>query len=681
MRIFLPLAIGIFIGQYLKLPILWSGIVLVLFVLMLWVTKSISPKYHYRWIWGLAWQLTIAFCGVCLLQLNDTSKRADFSGKYVTSDVRQFIATIDEPLVAKQKSYKANAKISLVDSLQNVVQLAGKVILYLQPGDKTSTLKYGSQILINAQLKEISNSPNPGAFDYKAYCARQGIYHQAYLRDSSFVVLPQNKGHWFREFLFDSRNTMHRQLAEIFANNPKALGLSEALITGYRGDLDKEIVEHFANTGVVHVIAISGMHLALIFVLLQLLLKPLAKMKYLVFARHVIVLCGIWFFCLMTGAAPSAVRAAIMLTVLVIGQIGDRKSPIVNSLAFAATLQLVIDPYSLWNVGFQLSYAAVLSIGIFYKPLASLVWHRFAVFNKIGQLASVTIAAQILTFPIALYHFHQMPVYFLLSNIVVVPVITLVLYALLFVLSLSVFVPVGWLGSAIAWLIHKTIAYVQWVNALPGNRVADVLVSPLQLMLMFMASGCIALWLMHKKAAALIWSLGVLLFIMVNQTVQRQRILKQQQLVFYQVPGYHALDIQSGSSALFIGDSILHEEGFLKRFHLMPSRIAMQSFPDSAFFLNNKDYTAITYSGVRLLFVNNSPDFNSISPLDVDWLVPGNSFKGDPQRLLKRLSPKGIIIDGATPEYRYNRWRKAADSLHLRLHIIQRDGPFVLHHR
>ncbi len=678
LRIFMPLASGVVIAEYYNLPSAFLLLAPCILLALLWAMQKPQLQYARRWWWGLLLQFFLICSGMLLLQVQQVVQRKDFAGQYVRSEIQDFIATLEEPLVPKQKSYKANVSLSYVDSSRRLIPLRGKAIIYLQLSDTAAQLQYGSQLLMRIKLEPIANSPNPGAFDYARWCARQGIYYQAYLRSNNYRVLPANSGNAFNRFLFQSRSALHARLALLFGNQPQALGLSEALITGYRGDLDKETVEQFANTGVVHVIAISGMHLALIFVLLQWLCKPLKLHPKTRWLSHVLVLAGVWFFCLMTGAASSAVRAAIMLTVLVIGQMGRRQSNIVNSLALAATLQLLIDPYAIWHVGFQLSYAAVLSIGIFYKPIAARVWHANLILRWLGQMLAVTLAAQILTFPIALLHFHQMPLFFLLSNMVVVPAITMVLYALLIMLTLSLIMPVAWFASAIAWVIMQVIQYVQWVNGLPGNRLSNILIAPVEMVLLFIAIVFISIWLMQRRPSALLWGIGTVFVLLTSVVVRQWHQQQTRQMIVYHVPGMHAIDVQVGNQSAFIGDSALTAEGFLQRFHLLPSRIAAQCFPVANESMQGKAFHTINYGGRRFLLLDAAPDYSSMVPVSVDWLIPGAALRANPVKLLSKLKPQGVLIDGALPQYQHARWRAATDSLHLRLHIISTNGAFIM---
>jgi competence protein ComEC len=213
------------------------------------------------------------------------------------------------------------------------------------------------------------------------------------------------------------------------------------LLIGYKDDLDKTLVQSYSNTGVVHVIAISGLHLGLIYWLLLKLFWPLQKRRDLKWLRPILIIAGLWLFSLLAGMQPSVIRSAVMFTCIVLGETWTRKSSIYNTLAFSAFLLLFINPYWLWDVGFQLSYIAVLSIVIFMQPIYNWFYIKNKALDFIWKLNAVTLAAQILTVPVSIYHFHQFPLSFMFTNFVAVPLSSLILLGEI-VLCVVSFIPI-----------------------------------------------------------------------------------------------------------------------------------------------------------------------------------------------------------------------------------------------
>ena len=219
--------------------------------------------------------------------------------------------------------------------------------------------------------------------------------------------------------------------------------LLEALMIGYTEDLDRELVQSYSNTGVVHIIAISGLHLTLIYQILQLLLQKINVQKSGKWAKLIILLGSLWTFSFLSGASPSVIRSAVMFSILLVARTLSRESIVYNTLASSAFILLCFDPYWLWDIGFQLSYTAVLSLVIFIKPVRAMLILQNKWLSVLWNSASVSLAAQSLTTPICIYYFHRFPNYFLFCNLLAVPLSSIILVGgtLLFFFIFSPFLP------------------------------------------------------------------------------------------------------------------------------------------------------------------------------------------------------------------------------------------------
>ena len=188
-------------------------------------------------------------------------------------------------------------------------------------------------------------------------------------------MLPEKHINHFNQFLFTSRQNILNVLHENLQGKDDQLSIAEALLIGYTQDLDKDLVQAYSNTGVVHIIAISGMHLGLIYVMLVWIFNRIPYIKKLRILRVILVLSGLWLFALLTGGGASILRSAVMFSCIVIGENFGRKTSIYNSLAASAFILLCVNPFYLWDVGFQLSYLALSGIVIFQKPVYHLTFH------------------------------------------------------------------------------------------------------------------------------------------------------------------------------------------------------------------------------------------------------------------------------------------------------------------
>ena len=274
-RIVIPFSVGIFVQYNLH----WTseecltGISIPLIGLFIFGFLRITSQYARYWIYGLCIYSIIFFVAMLLSSFQGdaiVSKKDAVTGKV--------IAKIEEPLSQKEKSYKAIASIQIISSVDSAFTVGGKFIIYFKKEQVKPRLDYGSQIIFTKGLQGITNAGNPGGFDYRRYCAFQQIYFQVFLKHGEYHILSAKKVNFFKQFLFTTREKIIVLLQEYIPGKTEA-GLAEALLIGYKDDLDKNLVQSYSDTGVVHIIAISGLHVGLIYWLLNRLFSSVSRQK------------------------------------------------------------------------------------------------------------------------------------------------------------------------------------------------------------------------------------------------------------------------------------------------------------------------------------------------------------------------------------------------------------------
>ncbi|MFC0774571.1 ComEC/Rec2 family competence protein [Terrimonas alba] len=679
-RLLLALIIGIVFQWYCQVPITaW----LILFAVSFLATLSffylpLFKRYHLGALNGLFIMIPFLSLGAILVFNNDIRNNPNWMGHlYNEQDV--VVATIEEPLAEKTKSFKADATISSLIKNGGAVPVKGKTIIYFQKDSSISRLKYGSQIIFRKSLQEIKNSGNPGGFDYKRYSLFHGMTHQVYLKAGEFVVLNEKKKQKWKEFIYASRENVLDILRSTIKGE-KELGLAEALLIGYKDDLDKTLVQSYTNTGVVHIIAISGLHLGLIYWLLLLLLKPLQKQPYCKWLKPVIVISGLWLFSFLAGAQPSILRSAVMFTCLALGDSLVKKTSIYNTLAFSAFLLLCYNPYWLWDVGFQLSYSAVLSIVVFMKPVYQWFYVKNKALDFIWKINAVTIAAQILTLPVSIYHFHQFPMHFLLTNFVAVPLSSIILVGEIFLCVLS-FVPfvASFIGKLISWLIWVMNGWVERIEALPFSLWDGLQVNIMQVLVLFISIAGFSYWLLEKKKPGLITGLiGLLLFFTIR-SISFWQAVDQQKLIVYNVPQRQAIDFITGRQFIFCGDSDLLKDDFIRNFHLKPSRILHRTEPAPE--MDNLNFQGHYFSpgSKKIMLLDSTVHYSKAGPKhSIDVLIISKNPKLYIPRLHTSYEIKQVVFDGSLQPWRVNFWKKDCDSLNIPYHDVTEKGAFVM---
>ncbi|HEY9661809.1 MAG TPA: ComEC/Rec2 family competence protein, partial [Allocoleopsis sp.] len=340
------------------------------------------------------------------------------------------------------------------------------------------------------------------------------------------------------------------------------------------------------------------------------------------------ILSILWVFSFIAGGQPSILRATVMFTFILVGKAIGRKNSIFNSIAGSAFLLLCIDPFSIFDAGFQLSYAAVLSIILFYKPIYHAISFQNKLVNNGWKLVSVTLAAQLLTFPVSLYHFHQFPVYFLLSNLVAVPLSGIILIGEIITCLLS-FVPLisKPIGSITSQLITWMNVAVEWVGQLPGNRIGGIMISFLQTVLLLGFIILMMHWLQWKVTVSLLTSMCLFVLFLIAGISSRSIPNEKNRIIVYSIPRHSAIDLISARKAVSIQDSLILRDPSLTARNIDPSRMMFGVTEESQVLIQGN--SCFDFCGRRILVLGEPLQFQSSSVKDkLDLLILSN--RADP---------------------------------------------------
>ncbi|PLX15260.1 MAG: hypothetical protein C0597_09055, partial [Marinilabiliales bacterium] len=433
-RLVVPLMLGILFQIKFRLPSQYNPYILIglLIISFLFLFLKLTASYNLNKIWGIVISLYLFFLGLELASLKQ-QKEYSFS-----DDKHTFIATLIEQPEEKEKSVKTILKLDLIKDSAQWTQNSSIVLCYLEKDSLSLQMNMGDEMLASAYINEPVHTGNPYAFNYKKYLSYKEIYNQCYIQSGYYQVLTYNKGSKVKLI----SNRLRQRLLNIYYANQihgDEFAVLSALTLGYKSELTPEIKESFSTSGAMHILAVSGLHVGIIYIILCKLLFFLQRIKYGKYLQSAIIILMLFFYAFITGLSASVFRATIMFTFISIGKIFTRQVNIYNSIAASAFLLLLMNPYAIMNVGFQLSFAAVLSIVFFQPRLYSLLTINNTLVDYFWQLVSVSIAAQIGTFPITMFYFGQFPVYFMLTNIIVIPAVTIIIYGafILFILSFS----------------------------------------------------------------------------------------------------------------------------------------------------------------------------------------------------------------------------------------------------
>lgn len=682
-RLLVPFIGGILLQWYFKIDLPFIAVTLFSFLTsyLLFYLLPLSLRFKMQSVQGVLLNAVLLAGGLWVTWNKDVRHAENWYGHFY-NDSAYLIVQINEPLVEKTKSFKAEAAVESVVAHDTAFPSTGKLLLYFSKDSFGTQLQYGDRILIRKNLQEIKNSGNPGAFNYQQYAAFQQTFHNVFLKENDWILLKERKVNGFKQFILAAREKILATLRKNIAGEKDELGIAEALLIGYTNDLDKDLVQAYSNTGVVHIIAISGMHLGLIYVLLVWLFARVPGIKKSRLIQALLILSCLWLFSLLTGASASVIRSAVMFTFITLGKtVLQKQTSIFSSLAVSAFVMLCYNPYYLWDVGFQLSYLAVTGIVIFQKPIYNWFYIKNKWTDKIWQLTAVSLAAQILTFPVCIYYFHQFPNLFLITNLIAVPLSTIILFAAIALVAVAWFPFVaeyiGTITGWLVWLMNKIILWINDVGFAVWDRIPATILSTL---LLYTTVTGMCAWLLQKNKAVLRFALLALLAFAITHAYKNWQVKNQQKIIVYNVPKQQAIDFVSGNTYRFLGDSILQQDGMLQNFHLKPGRIALQ-LNKPADSLNNCFNAPPFYRfGNKTILIICKPLVFDVpaQKINVDIIIISKNPKLYIPQLAQVFNCSQYVADASNSLWKIDKWKQDCDQLNLRFHSIPEQGAFIV---
>jgi competence protein ComEC len=642
-RLFIPFVLGVGIAMFATLPIPFIVGLLFLSAAGCVYFYFYNPSLRMGWMPACFAYVCMFTCGILLHHLQDIRIRSDYFENIANS--KWAVVRISEQPVARKKSWKSGAEIiGIIDSSGKVHAVRGKLLVYIQKSDSLAPVSYADRLLIPMHvLKQVAPPQNPGEFNYKRYLAFHHCYHQVYLRHAQYAKLAIPAEPTIYTYIYNTQAYFKHVLAT-YVQSKNEMGIAQALLYGYDDDIDEETVQAFANTGTLHVLAVSGMHVGIIFMILNTLLKTLDRNRYTKWLKAVISLLILWIYSLLCGMSPSILRATVMFSFIVLSNTINRPANIYNTLAASAFLLMLFDCNIIANVGFQLSYMAVLGI-VFLQPYIyqMLIFHSWAG-NQIWKITSVSVAAQVATSPIGILYFHQFPNVFLFSNLFIIPLTTIILYGCLLLMAIS---PIHLLASILGYVIYLVIAFtntlVLWVEKIPYAYIEGLQISiPQTLLLYAMAASIIAYFLRHEQ----LWFKSFLVFsfcfvCITSYTSIQQH--KQFDLTVYNVSSHTAIRITRSRDSYILADSALYMDKEKKRFHLQ-QHIWNSGIESDVFEPIDERPRIIKAGNARLLVLTKQPLKSHKFADSVDMVICATSY---PVQKLLHIPSRIFILTSA----------------------------------
>ena len=688
-RLLFPFIIGILICFNFNYyhPVL-MGVFSFLILLALFFLKP-RGGFKYRWVFG-----TVATCFFLLLgylsaYFHDERNADLFLGNKIIEKESLVFGTVKDAPIKKggwvRIKMEAQAIGQDIDSLD---ECAGKILVYISRDSASEKIAYGDLIYFTGTPSTVNPPDNPHSFNFQRYLHFQNIHHQAFVRAGDWTILENGHGNTLFSKAIDMQSIFLGILKK-YIPGEKELAVGSALILGNRDEISEEVRTAYSQTGAMHVLAVSGLHVGIIFMILNFFLKRIKiNTPTWRIIKTLIGLVVIWAFALITGASPSVMRAAVMFSFLHIGLAFQRTSSIYNTLAASAFFILLYDPYLIASVGFQLSYLAVFGI-VFFQPRIAELWQ---IKNKFGnymwQLACVSLAAQTMTLPLTFYYFNQLPIYFWLTGLLLVPLAGLELGAGVAVLATEFIWPplAALFGKLLYGFLFIGNAFVFYVQQLPMAVIEGIWIGGTMALLLYLFITNIMAAISSKKYSWVISGLFFLFFVSLNYAFSEIKNHKNQQIAIYKIYKHSAIDFFDGKKVFSITDMNMEEKplGFATeghRYAMGVESLETLHFEQEEEFLSNHLFyknNFIQFYDIKIAVIEHSQFLPNTKDIEVDYIILRNSPKILMEELDHVFNFKKIIFDNSNKKWQVEKWKEQCGELGIEYYDIAMEGAFIL---
>ncbi len=540
----MALSSGILTGSIIFVnPFVLFGCLILFAGLLLWINSCYS--YALTTYFGVV--VNLFFIGTGILLYQNYNQKPEFfnNGK--------FIASVQEIMQEKQNSYQSVLKIHGFIEKDSIIPTEEMVMVYFEKNDAIKEIKPGQMLFFNQTPKPIRNNNNPYEFDYKNYLSKKKIYRQVYLSSGSWY--PSDQLSIFSLSVLAEK--VRLKLLNIFAQQKwvdREIDVISALTLGYKRGLDPDTKSVFTSAGAMHVLAVSGLHVGILFLILSCVFGFLNQPGVGKIVFIILILFFLWGFAFVTGLSPSVKRAATMFTFVVIGRSLKRQVNIYNTLAASAFFLLLFNPNNLFDAGFQLSYLAVFGIVFFQPRFTKLIYFRYKLARYFWRLFTVSVAAQLSIFPVAVFYFQQFPVYFWISSMIVLPAVTILIPLGIVLLAFSwTSYFAGFISGITGYILKLLINFLEWIEQLP-HSVVNLHFSGMELTFI---SAVLLSFFFFVQFPKVKYLKGILFFFLLYLTTSlgiHAICLFRSEIIVYNYPGQYVLHLISGKKNYIVSE-------------------------------------------------------------------------------------------------------------------------------
>lgn len=619
---------------------------------------------------GISVFLTVFFIGSLNFELHQPKNHQNHYTTVLNAGEDTFLQ-LNIREILRTDTYNEKYVAEIIASGKN--RVSGNIVLAVAKDSTNATLNVDDIIVVKTALQDIPKPKNPHQFDYAKYMELQGVYHQT--RITNERILHKEKGKTtLTGFAHGIRTHINEKLRQ-YEFSKDHIAMTNALLLGQKHDISPEMYQDYAAAGVVHILAVSGLHVGILMLLLQFILSPFDRVRNGKSIKMVVILLFLWCFAVIAGLSPSILRAVTMFSFLCVGMQLNRRTNTYNSLMASAFVLLLFNPGILFSIGFQLSYLAVWGILAFNPLLAKLYKPRNYVSRQVWGNITVSLSAQTGVLPLTFFYFHQFPGLFLFANLVILPFLGIILGTGILVIALASFSLLPhFLVVIYGFIIDSLNSFVNWVAQQDGFLFENISFSFLQMLAVYILTiACIFAWrkFSYKNVVFALVSIVLLQGVSIFHKAEAGR---QQQMAVFHKSKNTVIGFKNGRSMTFysaLDSTEIMKQNFISSY-LTHGRVkSVQTDAEAPFIFSFNRQTVLVVDSLSVYPEGFSPDI---------VLLTG-SPKIHLDKLIASLQPKLIIADGNNYISYVERWKETSGKRNVSFHHTASEGAFVMNFR
>lgn len=659
------------------------AIVLVLLAVYTYLV-TLNPIHKFNWVVGVVSALLVITTSITISIKNpdDNTICTNYNEKI------SYLGNVISNPIINDKTTKAT--IEVITAVDDTCLLNNGIVVlcYFENDTNTRELNYGDIILFVGKLNIPDGPKNPKEFDYQQYLRSIGINYTIYVGKQNWKCIGIKPRNALIAYATQIRNSLLITLSKngFKGNN---FDIAAAILLGYDDNIENELRKDFITAGAMHILCVSGLHVGIIYLVFSYMLSFLPATRINNILKAIILLFVVWVYAIITGLSPSVQRAGIMISFFIINNVLKRNLDSYNTLAASALVILIYNPQLLFNVGFQLSYAAVLGIITFHQPIYRLLYIKNKIIDGIWSITVLSFSAQLATFPIAIYYFHFFPPWFWLTNLATFPLSFLIIVSGLF------FVITSWIpwislvsGKMVLVFVFVLNQVVKVVDYLPMPGIENIYMSSLLLFTVYSLLLLLYSFLLNTKIKLLLPICISLLIITCLCTLHNFNVLSQKKIVIYSVVDHPVYEFIEGRNQIILTDSIIIANPGKIDFQIKNSRAywglgnkmtLMRECDESELNLKIVSHNFINFHEIKIMIIDTTITFHKdINKLNVDLLIFSGRAKTYISGILNSIDADKVIIDSTVPPWESKKIIAACREKSIPIHELRKNGSLII---